>query len=676
MGMSDIYERDSSYEYGFDGEGICALRCNITRNCIEYMSGEMLSGCIRTDMTLDECRDRIEELYDKEEKKEKFYNIFDRDKLIEMYYSGTRAFVVDLPLNVSGEMGTLWIRFNVSIRKNAHSNDIIAYAIENDITKETLTRVAYDSAATTEFDTILCVDVEKDRYFCCCAKDMSSYASDGKYGQNGEYGKVMKKIFGAMPGISKEEKQRCLKLLDVKNIKKRLTDEFEYSFHYGESRDGIDRRYEVSVRWIDKSHNLVTITKKDVTDAVIEEQKKEKQLLGALEAAEKANEAKTSFLSNISHDMRTPLNGVVGYTELAIESDSIEDKDKYLKKIKASAEFLVQLINATLDLSKIESNKMTMHCRATEWDDIFSGIVDSVQIEADEKNINLVIDKSKWNFKGKVYVDALRLKQIFLNLLSNAMKFTPSGGKVEFIIEELKEAKDGCNCRAVIRDNGKGMSPEFVEKAFEPYEQDARGAEEGATGTGLGLSIVKELVEMMGGHIELKSLKNEGTEFRVYLPIKMQDGAGDDVLEKSRARGADGLSGKKVLLCEDHDINLEIVTRILKKAGMEVECAKNGMEGIDKFKNSYDGEYDAILMDIRMPVMDGIEAARRIRELDRKDAAAVPIIAMTANAYDEDMEKSFAAGMTAHISKPIDVGVLYDVLSKQCVNGGTKEVCF
>ena len=434
-------------------------------------------------------------------------------------------------------------------------------------------------------------------------------------------------------------------------IKEKLSNASEYIFYYDRTVNGIEKRYKVSIRWLDQKHNLVTIAKKDVTDAVYEEQKKEKMLFDALEDARKANKAKTEFLSNMSHDMRTPLNAVIGFTNLAIESNSIKQKDEYLGKIKTSGEFLVQLINATLDLSKIESHKMTLSYEDTEWDEMFESVINSIQSEADRKNIDLIIDASKWSYRGQVYVDSLRIKQIFLNLLSNAIKFTPKGGKVEFTLECMAKNIKGCNCKFIVQDNGTGMGKKFADKAFEPYSQEETREITRTAGTGLGLSIVKNLVDMMGGFIKLESEENVGTKFTVYLPVRKSDStAKEDSSSIEYIKKL--LAGKNVLLCEDHPVNT---------------CAENGKEGFEIFKSSAVWYFDAVLMDICMPYMDGIETTEAIRKLDRDDARRIPVIAMTANAYDEDKQKSSAAGMTAHLSKPIDVNELFCTLGEQCI---------
>lgn len=645
---------------------VCIMRYNINKNRMECIKGETLSGSIHAGMSLDECYKKAELFFGDEYEEGTFYNIFDKEALTGIFNSGKRNLTLELPLSVNSHTGTLWVRFKITMKKNPHTNDIIVFVIENDITYEVLTREAFQNVARTEFLSILCVDIVKNRYLCCFTVEPDMYSGNGIYMKDGDYSTTMRRIFFDMPGVSEDKRTQFLENLDSKVIREKLLDSPEYIFYYDRMVDGIDRRYKISIRWLDRKHNLVIIAKKDVTDAVREEQKKEKLLFNALEDARNANEAKTVFLSNMSHDMRTPLNGVIGFTNLAIESSSLEEKNEYLGKIKTSGEFLVQLINATLDLSKIESHKMTLCYEDTEWDGLFKSIINSVQTEAERKKLNLIVDTSKWSYSGKVYVDSLRIRQIFLNLISNAIKFTPEGGKVEFILECLGKKIKGCNCKVIVRDNGAGMSRDFAVRAFEPYSQDETKPVTRTEGTGLGLSIVKSLVEMMGGFIELESREDEGTQFTVYLPVKksVTRWKEDENDQKSDRKL---LAGHNILLCEDHPVNTDLVRLILEKEHINVVCAENGKEGYNIFKSSGLWEFDAILMDIHMPYMDGFETTEAIRKLDRKDAKDIPVIAMTANAYEEDKKKSFAAGMTAHLSKPIDVEQLFKTLGEQII---------
>ena len=647
-------------------DSMCVIRYNISRGYVESINGETLSGRIKKGMRLDECYNIMEELCGGIDDDKDFFNIFDCGKLMKFFNSGMRNLVIEVPLDINNYTATLWVRFNITMHSNPNTDEIVVFAIESDITTEMLTKIAFQNIASEEYETILCVDIHKNKYFCIYTKDTQFYVNTGKYGRNGDYSKAIRRKLFNMSGLSLEEKEKCIKAFNINTLEEKLSQNSTYTFRFVSNEKGIDRHYEIHCRWIDKEHDLIIVSKKDITNAINEEKTREKQLLNALKLAKEANQAKTMFLSNMSHDMRTPLNGVIGFTNLAIETDSISMKNEYLEKIKMSGEFLVQLVNATLDLSKIESHKMVLNYQNISCEELAKSIINSVQTEVDSKNLSLIIDASKWNYDGDIYVDGLRVKQIFLNLISNSIKFTGEGGRIEFIIEMLKENVAGCNCKVIVRDNGIGMSKEFADKAFEPFAQDDTTAA-GVIGTGLGLSIVHNLVKMMGGMIELESEEGIGTQFTVYLPIRFvkRKTSTSDKAKKDKSV----LKGKKVLLCEDHPINIELAKRLLEKAGMNVVCAVNGKEGVEKFESSYEGEFDVIIMDIRMPVMDGNEAAKHIRDMDRNDASKIPIIAMTANAYDDDRKKAIMSGMTAHLSKPVDVAKLYDILIEEISMG-------
>ena len=666
MNLSKLYNEEIMRLSTFYDGYTCIIRYNLNKNCVECMKGETLSGLIKVGMSLDECSEKTEYFLRNEKAIDTFFNIFDREKMLSLFNSGKRTLTTQMPFSLDDKTGTLFARFNVTMKENPYTNDIIVFAIEEDVTTEILTGTAFQNIASTEFISILCVDIEKNRYFCCITSEPDMYLNTGRYGRNGEFSTTMRRIFYNIPGVSEDRRDEFLENLDSKVIKEKLSASSEYVFYYSRTVNGADRRYKISIRWLDRTHNLVIIAKKDVTDTVHAEQKKEKMLSDALEDAKRANEAKTVFLSNMSHDMRTPLNGVIGFTNLAIESNSVEEKDEYLEKIKISGEFLVQLLNSTLDLSKIESHKMTLIPDYAEWNGILESVINSVQAEADKKGIKLAADTSKCGYNGMVYVDSLRFKQIFLNLLSNAIKFTQKGGTVQFIAEFLHKTIKGCNCKITVCDNGSGMSKGFAKKAFDPYSQDETRAVTRMEGTGLGLSIVKNLVDMMNGFIELETEENAGTQFTIYLPVQKAGGIPDKTkgVQKSNRKQ---LAGMTVLLCEDHPVNTDLIKLILENSSINTVCAGNGREGVDIFSSSDTGHFDAVLMDICMPFMDGIEATKAIRELDREDAKKVPVIAMTANVFHEDREKLFEAGMTGFLSKPVDVEMLFKTLEEQCL---------
>jgi signal transduction histidine kinase/ABC-type amino acid transport substrate-binding protein len=379
-----------------------------------------------------------------------------------------------------------------------------------------------------------------------------------------------------------------------------------------------------------------------------------------LEAIRKNAEDKNLFFSNISHDMRTPLNAVIGFSELAKKEEAPPRVRDYMDKIHTSGELLLALINDTLTMSKINSGKLELYLEPVSPETIFDSVVVPIRAAAEQKRLTFRTEKSGPTYEP-IMADKLNLEKILLNLLTNAVKYTPEGGNVTLSLkmEPLDDARVAST--TVISDTGIGISNEFMPHIYEPFVQEQRTGL-GSSGTGLGLSIVWHLVELMGGTIEARSEKGRGTSFTVKLDFDKAAAVTAPVLPR-QACCREKLTGKKVLLCEDNELNSEIATTLLENAGMTVARTENGSIGVKLFTDSQFGEFAAVLMDLRMPVMDGLEAARAIRALDRPDAAVVPIVAMTADAFEEDVQKCLAAGMNGHIAKPLDPDKLLDTLS-------------
>jgi signal transduction histidine kinase len=384
------------------------------------------------------------------------------------------------------------------------------------------------------------------------------------------------------------------------------------------------------------------------------------QLAAAVQQANEASEAKSVFLSTVSHDMRTPLNGVSGFMGLAMKAQDDKKRDAYLKMARDSCDVLVNLVNDTLEISRIENGKIVLRPEFVRSGDVFDSIITVIGNAADEKGIHFEA-KLLSPTDEYVKVDKLKLQEVLMNLLTNAVKYTPAGGSVWFTVEKTEPDADGRNFRIIVKDSGIGISKEFQPKIYDAFAQEQAYGSSGASGTGLGLYIVRRIVTLMNGTINLVSEKGEGSMFTLCLPAEVRK---EEVsAEKQKVREDYHFEGKKILLCEDNYFNTEIARALLKERGAEVICAGNGEEGAKIFAASAEKEIPLILMDIHMPVMGGYEATRRIRSMDRADAKTVQIIAMTADAYEEDVRKCLEAGMNGHLAKPIDPVRLYEMLA-------------
>jgi len=386
-------------------------------------------------------------------------------------------------------------------------------------------------------------------------------------------------------------------------------------------------------------------------------------------SAEEASQAKTAFLSNMSHDIRTPMNAIIGYTHLAQrEGTSDEEIQRYLEKIDGSSKHLLALINDVLEMSRIESGKMELDPTESDICQLVDEVRDMFATQMQEKGIVYTVD-ARGVRNRHVMLDSNRMNRVLLNLVSNAYKFTPEGGAIDVTLAQTSDAIDGrASYELRVRDTGIGMTPEFAEHVFEAFERERSATVSGIQGTGLGMAITKNIVEAMGGDIRVITELGEGTEFVIDVALDVCDEGQTDVVDAGAevAEQTVDFTGKKLLLVEDNEINREIAMLILEEAGFVIDTAENGQIAVDKVSASQPGDYDMVLMDVQMPVMDGYEATRCIRALDDPQLSSIPIVAASANAFAEDIQNAREAGMDGHVAKPLDVDnvmrVLADVL--------------
>lgn len=474
---------------------------------------------------------------------------------------------------------------------------------------------------------------------------------------------------------------------DRSTVAKRLEDREALSFTV-QMTDGKWLTMIIVPQGYDKDGKLCTVlvANRDVTEEKEREIEQDKNLRNALAVAEHANRAKTAFLNNMSHDIRTPMNAVIGFTALA--TTHIDNKElvlDYLKKIHTSGEHLLSLINDVLDMSRIESGSVQIEYTTVHLPDIL-------------QDLRTIIDGSVYSKKQKLHIDIqnvchediitdkLRLMQVLLNIIGNAIKFTPMGGMICVCVSEQPCKKDGYATVVFrVKDNGIGMSPEFQEHVFDSFAREHTVTENGIGGTGLGMAITKNIVDMMGGTIRVESEVGKGTEFTVMLACEIselnpeQKEAIKNEKQENRMESRRSYEGKKILLVEDNELNREIATAIMQEIGLDVDIAEDGTDAVNIMSSAEGRSYDLIFMDIQMPKMDGYTATREIRTLKDPKCANIPIVAMTANAFEEDREKAIRAGMNGHIAKPISTEVILEKLSLiehdcACFKAGCKNI--
>ena len=410
----------------------------------------------------------------------------------------------------------------------------------------------------------------------------------------------------------------------------------------------------------DEKTNRIVMGYKNVTEQV-KKAEEEQRLREEVSRADAASRAKTTFLFNMSHDIRTPMNAIIGYTTLmekhAGEPEKIAD---YMKKIRSSGEFLLELINNVLEMARIENGAMSLD--ETTWDAYTMNDAIFAAFESQMAAKGLRFTRSIDVQSRYVLCDALKLQEIFLNLLSNACKYTPAGGNVDMSLKELPSDRPGYALyQTTVSDTGIGMSEDYLPHLFEEFTRETTATESRIQGTGLGMPIVKRLIDLMDGSISVTSVLGQGTTFVVRLYHRLSSESALRKAETITDITLD-LSGSRILLAEDNDLNAEIATEILEETGAKVERAEDGVICVDMLAKAAAGYYDLILMDVQMPNLDGYGATRRIRSMDDPFKAGIPIVAMTANAFEEDKKNALAAGMNDHIAKPIDLNELMRVL--------------
>lgn len=769
---------------------IAKAQADLTEDSFESYSGlggSAMAAYFAT-ATVDQAMRHIADSAATQEDAARFLEQFSRRRLTEAYAAGETDHSVEYRRRrVDGKL--IWCRTVGRTYLTPETNHLTLFIYSFDITEEWLTRRLLEQASIMDYDFLMDVDIENNLYHIAArgGPNHEDIPDAGKFYEG------CLKVSAAIPGASRPE---FFRQLDFDNIRSRLEESPSYSFTIPSHAGGRLRYKKHSLSYIDKLTGHVCLSRVDITDIIENEQRQQEALRTALQAARQASIAKRDFLSRMSHEIRTPLNAVIGMTAIAASAvDDPREVADCLEKIGVSSRFLLSLINDILDMSRIESGKLLLKREPFSLKQMICNTADIIRAQAGQKGMEFECVLGAGLGEGYVG-DEMKLQQVLVNILSNAVKFTSAGGKVTFSAEEIHRGKSDATLRFVIRDTGIGIDPDFLPRVFDAFAQESGGSTTLYGGTGLGLAISKNIVDMMNGQITVRSLQDVGSEFTVdvrlepgpeellsldrdlpcqgmrclvvdddaavcqstvqilrelgaaaegaegglraiertkellgrhecfstiLLDWKMPELDGVETARRlramtgpetaiflmtaydsggieqgARAAGVDALlekplfrstlesalsraysgkaepgfrpaeeysfQGRRILLAEDHPLNIEIAVKLLERVGFQVDAAVNGLKALELFKKSRPGYYDAVLMDIRMPLMDGLTAAAAIRNLDRPDAATTPILAMTANAFENDMEKSMAAGMNAHLAKPIEPEALYRAL--------------
>ena len=522
------------------------------------------------------------------------------------------------------------------------------------------------TAMAADYRSIYYADLDKDE--CICYRATSEMPDRMWAGKEFPFSQGFTEY--AEHCVAEKDREGFLEFIKPENIREGLAKEAMLSCRYLSVING-EERYEMlriaGVRRIEEREDRIVhrigAGFSDVDRETREAMEKNRVLAEALTRAEEANSAKTAFLSSMSHEIRTPMNAIIGLDNIALHDPNISEHTRdELEKIGSSARHLLALINDILDMSRIESGRMELKKEEFDFREMLDQISVIINGQCEDKGLDFICRKVEpldEYFTG----DALRLRQVIINILGNSVKFTDAPGTVTFTVEQSDDNEESRMLHFTMQDTGIGMDESFIPKLFEAFSQEDATTTNRYGGSGLGMALTKNMVDLMGGNIEVESEKGRGTTFRVNIPllrahhVEVQDNQDESVPGVS-------LAGIHVLIAEDMEINAEVLGDLLEMEEITSEWAENGRRAVEMFGQSETGHFDAILMDMRMPVMDGLSATMEIRKMDRPDAAAIPIIALTANAFEDDVKQCLSAGMNAHLSKPVDIDQLKETLGR------------
>ena len=623
------------------------------------------------------------------EDREIFSNYFSRKNLLDHFSKDDKQLELSYSALVDGEThfyGACYIKISspeeelrlLGAVRNVDS--LIAERLENE--KKQLEReekykkrleeqIAVFNGLARNFKNVYLVNIDKGTAKVLKFEDeYHDNRLDGLLDKKFPYEELMNQWIEA--AVHPDDREMLRKALSQENLKKVFAEKKEYIGNYRMLVGGNTINFQYNLYQLSKPGHIIAGFQN--VDSIIKEHLEQerrtrereeayqRQLVAAKQQAEEANNAKTEFLQRMSHDIRTPINGICGMLDIADRfTDDIDKQKECRNKIRRSTDLLLTLINEVLDMSKLESGTFTFENVSFNLQELIREVLDANEPQADAREIEILYDYPEFEY-NRFIGSPIHIKRLLLNILSNAIKYNKDNGKIYLTCEQHVIAEDTVMMEFTCKDTGIGIGKDFLEHIFEPFARE-NAVKKAKSGTGLGLSISKKIVDGLGGNITVESVKGEGTTFVISFPLKIDDSPEDAAHAEVKSEQA-CIKGLHILLVEDNDLNMEIASFLLKEEGAIVTEAWNGEEAVELFKQSAPGTYDVILMDVMMPIMDGYTATKNIRESGREDAKHIPIIAMTANAFSDDRMKARAAGMDAHIAKPLDMETIKRTITK------------